>query len=51
MRCQVRSRQPKLLLSNLAEDVTETKSLAAKHPEIVEELTGLHRKWQAEVRQ
>jgi len=44
-------REPSLLLSNLAEDVTETKSLADKHPEIVKELTELHQKWAAEVGQ
>jgi arylsulfatase A len=32
-------------LSNLAEDVTETKNLAEEHPEIVKWLTGLHKKW------
>jgi arylsulfatase A len=45
-----KSQQPSLLLSNLAEDVTETKSLAKQHPEIVKELTELHKKWAAEVK-
>ena len=40
-----------LLLSNLSEDVTETKNLAEQHPEIVRELTELHQKWAREVQQ
>jgi arylsulfatase A-like enzyme len=32
-------------LSNMTEDVTETKNLAEAHPEIVERLTGLHNEW------
>ncbi|NQU24848.1 MAG: sulfatase-like hydrolase/transferase [Candidatus Nealsonbacteria bacterium] len=40
---------PALLLSNMTEDVTETKSLAGKHPEIVKELSDLHAKWVKEV--
>ena len=36
---------------NLAEDVTETKNLADKNPEIVKELTDLHKRWAAEVTQ
>jgi len=38
-------------LSNLAEDVTETKNLADKYPEIVQRLTKLHEKWIAEASQ
>ena len=36
-------------LSNMAEDVTETKNLAQEHPEIVKRLTSLHNKWLKEV--
>jgi len=36
-------------LSNMTEDVTETKNLAEAHPEIVERLTGLHEQWLKEV--
>jgi len=32
-------------LSNMAEDVTETKNLAKEHPEIVKRLTKLHDQW------
>lgn len=32
-------------LSNLAQDVTETKNLAKQYPEIVDRLTRLHAKW------
>jgi arylsulfatase A-like enzyme len=32
-------------LSNLAEDVTETRNLADEHPEIVERLTDIHNRW------
>jgi arylsulfatase A len=35
-------------LSNMAEDVTETKNLAKKHPEIVKRLTLLHNEWLSE---
>jgi arylsulfatase A-like enzyme len=38
-------------LSNLAEDVTETKNLADQHPQIVKELTRLHEQWAEDVRQ
>jgi len=38
-------------LSNLAEDVTETKNLAADHPEIVQRLTRLHKEWAEDVKQ
>jgi len=38
-------------LSNMAEDVTETKNLAEVHPEIVERLTTLHKQWLEEVNQ
>jgi len=38
-------------LSNIAEDVTETKNLAEAHPEIVERLTALHERWLKEVSQ
>jgi len=36
-------------LSNMTEDVTETKNLAGDHPEIVKRLTGLHEQWLKEV--
>ena len=36
-------------LSNMAEDVTETKNLAEAHPEIVERLTSLHEQWLQDV--
>jgi arylsulfatase A-like enzyme len=32
-------------LSNMTEDVTETKNLSGAHPEIVERLTALHSQW------
>jgi len=38
-------------LSNLAEDVTETKSVADQHPDIVQRLTALHEAWAKEVTQ
>jgi len=38
-------------LSNMAEDVTETKNLAEAHPEIVKRLTSLHEQWLNDVRQ
>jgi len=41
----------KIFLSNLAEDVTETKNLAAKFPDIVERLAQLHDAWVKEVQQ
>ncbi len=37
-------------LSNLAEDVTETKNLALDHPKTVEDLTALHDQWLKELR-
>jgi arylsulfatase A-like enzyme len=37
-------------LSDLAEDVTETKNLADQHPRIVEELKKLHAQWAEDVR-
>ncbi|HOZ47731.1 MAG TPA: sulfatase-like hydrolase/transferase [Candidatus Hydrogenedentes bacterium] len=40
----------KLFLSNFAEDITETKNLADRHPDIVERLAALHEAWAAEVR-
>jgi arylsulfatase A-like enzyme len=47
------SRIPRVpdFLSDLAEDVTETKNLADQHPQIVEELTRLHEQWAEDVRQ
>ena len=36
-------------LSNLAEDVTETKNVADQHPDIVRRLTGLHQAWAKDV--
>ena len=38
-------------LSNMTEDVTETKNLAEAHPDIVKRLTGLHIQWLKEVDQ
>jgi len=38
-------------LSNIAQDVTETKNLANEYPEIVERLTKLHQKWVQDVQQ
>jgi len=38
-------------LSNLAEDVTETKNLAAEHPDVVKRLTKLHQEWTQQVEQ
>ncbi len=35
----------KLFLSNLAQDVSERRNLAGAHPEMVEQLQGLHREW------
>jgi arylsulfatase A-like enzyme len=43
--------QVESFLSNLAEDVTETKNLANDHPELVERLTKLHQEWAQEVQQ
>ncbi len=40
---------PELFLSNLAEDVTEINNIAAKHPDVVEELIQLHQQWTADV--
>ena len=37
-------------LSNMADDVTETKNLAGKNPEMVKELIDLHKKWAVEVK-
>jgi len=37
-------------LSNMSEDVTETKSISDAHPEIVERLTRLHEDWTEDVR-
>jgi arylsulfatase A-like enzyme len=39
----------KNFLSNMTEDVTETKNQADAHPEIVKRLTGLHKQWQKKV--
>jgi len=39
----------KIFLSNLAEDVTETKNLAGQHPNMVKRLTQLHETWIEEV--
>ena len=38
-------------LSNMADDVTETKNLAGKNPEMVKELIDLHKKWTVEVKE
>ena len=40
----------KLFLVNLKMDETESKNLASKYPEKVNELQELHKKWAAEVR-
>jgi arylsulfatase A-like enzyme len=37
-------------LSNIAEDVTETKNQAEAHPEMVKKLTSLHERWLKEVK-
>lgn len=37
-------------LSNIAEDVTETKNLVEEHPEIAKRLTSLHEQWLKEVK-
>lgn len=37
-----------LFLSDMNADVTETKNLAKKHPEVVTKLNQLHRKWRKE---
>lgn len=39
----------KTFLSNLSEDLSETKNLAKAHPDIVERLTRLHEEWAKEV--
>ncbi|MCA9268140.1 MAG: sulfatase-like hydrolase/transferase [Planctomycetales bacterium] len=39
----------RLFLSNLAEDVTEMKNVAADHPDVVKRLTDLHTAWAKEV--
>ena len=39
----------KVFLSNLSEDLSETKNFAKKHPDIVKELTALHEEWAKEV--
>jgi len=38
-------------LSDLTEDVSETRNLAKEHPDIVQRLANLHRTWTQEVRQ
>lgn len=38
-------------LSNMAEDVTETRNLADQHPDIVQRLAGLHNAWTQDIRQ
>ena len=43
--------QVKDFLSNLADDVTETKNLAEAHPDIVQRLTQLHEEWAQQVEQ
>jgi len=43
------SQDEEKLLSDMEKDVTETKNLAAEHPDIVRELTELHMKWVKEV--
>ncbi len=43
--------QVKNFLSNMAEDVTETKNLAEIHPEIVGQLTRLRAEWLKGLRQ
>jgi len=36
-------------LTNLADDIAESRDLAAEHPDVVERLTALHEAWRAEV--
>ena len=36
-------------LSNMSEDVTETKNVADTHPDVVKKLTKLHEAWTADV--
>ena len=38
-------------LSNIAQDVTETKNVAGEHLEIVARLTKLHEEWVRDVKQ
>lgn len=38
-----------VLLFNLRDDLGETKNLAAEHPELVKELTELHKTWRAQM--
>ena len=38
-----------MFLSNLKEDAREVRNLRAFHPEIVEELTEMCRRWELEV--
>lgn len=40
----------KLFLSNLAQDVSEMKNLAAGHPDVVHRLSTLHEKWLEDVK-
>jgi len=40
----------KIFLSNMAEDVTESKNLADDHPEIVERLTKIYEQWKVSLR-
>ena len=40
----------KVFLSNLAQDVTETRNLAKEHADIVKRLTAFHGEWAGEVR-
>ncbi len=40
----------KIFLSNMSEDISESKNLADQHPDVVRRLTKLHEKWLAEVK-
>ena len=42
--------QVKDFLSNMTEDITETKNIAEAHPEIVKQLTKLHEAWATDVK-
>ncbi|MCG8509350.1 MAG: sulfatase-like hydrolase/transferase, partial [Rhodospirillales bacterium] len=44
------SRDDRLFLVNLAEDVSEMKNLAKQHPEVVERLEKAHKTWAAAIR-
>ncbi len=41
--------QAEYFLSDLSKDVTETKNIADRHPDVVRRLTAIHEKWAGEV--